>query len=225
MARGYFNHKGRPGLVGGSLPRNNLSFLFTILKGGKGSGNFGHAGRPGKKGGSGSGFTSAELSAVQDWSWLGSQTINARLEEGKLSADRILGGPSEQEVVDGLDSIIRKSPKTKSNQVLYSKFDAAPLFRQGNLKSGHEIKRKGFTSGTITPGGSRSSPSRRYDYEAVMEIHVPKGYKGVADISSLSRYPQEKEHLIKRGSTLRIREIKEGQEVYDPLRVIVDLIE
>lgn len=30
----------------------NLQELFTILKGGKGSGNFGHAGRPGKQGGS-----------------------------------------------------------------------------------------------------------------------------------------------------------------------------
>lgn len=48
----FFNHKGRPGLLGGSLPRNDLSGLFSILKGGVGSGNIGHAGRPGKHGGS-----------------------------------------------------------------------------------------------------------------------------------------------------------------------------
>lgn len=49
----HYNHKGRPGLLGGSLPRNNLSGLFSILKGGAGSGNRGHAGRLGKRGGSG----------------------------------------------------------------------------------------------------------------------------------------------------------------------------
>lgn len=46
------NHKGRPGLMGGSLPRNNLRQLFSILKGGPGSGNIGHVGVPGKRGGS-----------------------------------------------------------------------------------------------------------------------------------------------------------------------------
>lgn len=48
----HYNHKGRPGLVGGSLPRNNLGQLFSILKGGPKSGNFGHSGRLGKRGGS-----------------------------------------------------------------------------------------------------------------------------------------------------------------------------
>lgn len=52
MPKGYFNHKGRPGKLGGSLPRNNLSSLFSILKGGPGSGNKGHAGIPGHRGGS-----------------------------------------------------------------------------------------------------------------------------------------------------------------------------
>lgn len=55
------NHKGRPGLLGGSLPRNNLALLFSILKGGPGSGNIGHAGIPGHRGGSspkGGGFGS-----------------------------------------------------------------------------------------------------------------------------------------------------------------------
>lgn len=49
----HYNHKGRPGLVGGSLPKNqNLNNLFLRLKGGAGSGNKGHAGIPGHRGGS-----------------------------------------------------------------------------------------------------------------------------------------------------------------------------
>lgn len=54
------NHRGRPGLIGGSLPRNSLAQLFSILKGGYGSGNKGHSGRPGKRGGSGPGNLSAK---------------------------------------------------------------------------------------------------------------------------------------------------------------------
>lgn len=46
------NHKGRPGMIGGSLPRKNLQSLFLILKGSSTSGNYGHAGIPGKRGGS-----------------------------------------------------------------------------------------------------------------------------------------------------------------------------
>lgn len=52
------NHKGRPRLVGGSLPRNNLQQLFLTLKGSSRSGNFGHRGRPGHQGGSTSSFIS-----------------------------------------------------------------------------------------------------------------------------------------------------------------------
>lgn len=49
--------KGSPGLVGGSIAKNSLSELFSILKGGSGSGNFGHKGRKGIRGGSASGNT------------------------------------------------------------------------------------------------------------------------------------------------------------------------
>lgn len=54
MPRGHFNHKGRPGKLGGSLPKGatNLGKLFQVLKGSSRSGNFGHEGRPGKRGGS-----------------------------------------------------------------------------------------------------------------------------------------------------------------------------
>lgn len=54
MPRGHFNHKGRIGEVGGSLPKGqvNLANLFRVLKGGPNSGNHGHAGRLGHRGGS-----------------------------------------------------------------------------------------------------------------------------------------------------------------------------
>lgn len=54
MSRGHFNHAGRIGMIGGSLPKGqtNLTKLFSILKGGSGSGNYRHAGRKGKRGGS-----------------------------------------------------------------------------------------------------------------------------------------------------------------------------
>lgn len=58
------NHKGRPTKVGGSLPRNNLGQLFSILKGGPNSGNRGHAGRLGKRGGSAPAIPGAALAGV-----------------------------------------------------------------------------------------------------------------------------------------------------------------
>lgn len=60
MPRGHYNHKGRPGKLGGSLPKDatNLGKLFQVLKGSSRSGNFEHQGRPGKRGGSTSNFRS-----------------------------------------------------------------------------------------------------------------------------------------------------------------------
>lgn len=61
MPKGHFKHKGRPGKLGGSLPKGatNLASLFAVLKGGARSGNFGHSGRQGERGGSApSNFTS-----------------------------------------------------------------------------------------------------------------------------------------------------------------------
>lgn len=54
MPKGHFNHKGRPGKLGGSLPKgsNSLAHLFAVLKGGARSGNFEHSGIPGHRGGS-----------------------------------------------------------------------------------------------------------------------------------------------------------------------------
>lgn len=64
MPKGNFGHLGRPGLVGGSQSKSNLSQLFLILKGSSRSGNFGHAGRKGKRGGSSSNKISGFIGEV-----------------------------------------------------------------------------------------------------------------------------------------------------------------
>lgn len=83
----HFNHKGRPGLVGGSLPKGNLQDLFLILKGSSRSGNYGHVGRPGKKGGSG---ISTSIKLRRDSEKIISEVNSLRKKEGlsEISGDR-----------------------------------------------------------------------------------------------------------------------------------------
>lgn len=209
------------------LSRDLFAEVGAILTemGGPGSGHWGHKGRKGRKGGSISSraggplkWSEKEISALHSFTWLASQTINAELREGTLSTTKPFGiGMSNAEQVELIDSAISKAPLVKSDMTLYSKMDAVYLMREGKLKKGETVDNPGYLSTTTVTGGRSPYPSARYRREAVLELQVPKGAKGVLPLAGVSHYPQEKEHLIRRGSKYRIDRVAEPDNPYiDP---------
>ncbi len=203
-----------------------------VEMGGPGSGHFRHRGRKGKRGGSAprgamdQRWSKQEISALGSFSWLKSQTINSELRRGKVSTTKPFGtGTSNAEQVALIDSAIAKAEPTRSDIILHSKMDAVYLWRAGKLKVGEVINNPGYLSVSERKGGVRAHPSVRYSKKAILNLNIPKGTKGILPLANVSRYPQEKEHLIRRGSKYRIDRIKEPDNPYiDPWTIGATLL-
>lgn len=79
-----------------------------------------------------------------------------------------------------------------------------------DLSVGAKIKQKQFISTSVTKKGTLKN-------EVLLEINVPKGAKG-AYVEKISKYPNQREFLIDKGSTFRILEKKNN---YVKLEVII----
>lgn len=187
--------------------------VIVCLKGGPGSGHHGHKGRKGQRGGSAPGkgrptWTSEETSALHDFTWMASETINSELREGNLSTNKPFGiGRSRVEDVELIDSAISKALPTKEDQVLYSRMEARYLIRGKKLNEGEIIHNPGYLSTTTKEGGVLPYPGKQYTAEAVLELEIPKGTRGVLPLRGVSHYPGEDEHLIRRGSSYEITSV------------------
>lgn len=112
----HFNHKGRPGLVGGSLPRKNtLQSLFEILKGSSTSGNYGHSGRLGKKGGSqaGGGHGKIGIDRTQDIkSQIDSYRSNKKSSDDFYNKEWLMGNKlNNEDAASQLATILGTTPE------------------------------------------------------------------------------------------------------------------
>lgn len=137
----HFNHKGRPGLVGGSLSKNGLQELFLILKGSSKSGNYGHAGRKGLRGGSSSSSFGSALSLSDK-----AKPLLSNNHRKKLFAE------FEEELKAGLNSL---GVELKDVEVvtIYGSFastkkvpgdvDAIVIIKNGKLRSGDTYAARG----------------------------------------------------------------------------------
>jgi len=132
---------------------------------------------------------------------------------------------SVQDTVDALDSAIAKAPAVKNDITLDNMFDAANLIRSNMLRKGQVVSMPGYMSVSSREGGVRGSPTQRYADKAVLKLNIRKGTRGVLDVSQFSHYPQEREHLIRRGSQYRINSVTSPENPYiDPYIVEATLL-
>ncbi|RJR10603.1 hypothetical protein C4588_02935 [Candidatus Parcubacteria bacterium] len=221
----HYNHKGRPGKVGGSLPSNNLTRLFFILKGGAGSGNFNHGGIPGHQGGSTPesrsslgpfeyiGILDKDIqNKIVEYSFRGYKTLNKKLRKGEALDD------GEQNIVNSINSALAEAPPIKPSKV-YRAIQASP--EEIGMEVGKIYTEKAFLS-TSSDASYMYKLSGSNDLKTRITIKVPKGTPGL-QIEKISKKPKEKEILFNRGTKMKITKIEKDD--FDNTNVLAELVE
>lgn len=189
-----------------------LNNLFSILKGGAGSGNIGHAGVPGKRGGSAPkggvsqgdyviGLDKSVQESILKHIGSGHAKVNNELRENlEMSKDT-------REIVTDIDNAIDKAPPIKETQ-LYRKIYGSPS-RMG-WEVGGEYQDLGYMSTSKSPQWVHAGG------DVAMVIKVPKGTRGL-DVESIASKKEEREILLPRGTKFVITSI----EVPYPDKIVV----
>jgi len=228
----------------------------VVEKGGPGSGNFGHEGRPGEVGGSGPGggparqedkplarfsygkynvmgkkffskhekelrqwgkTVSAEsIEALSDYQNTGADWVNSNLRKGK-DPDSI--------GVKNLDAAM--TFKLPEDVIVYrgvSSSVAEKLGKEGSVKKDLGYMSTTYDSRVLTPS------SRRWPYEEILTICVPKGtYVCIPKFSNVGGWRREREVILPRGSKFVVRDSSQASlgnymlELLPPQKSIDDM--
>lgn len=196
--------------------------LLKIIKGGSGSGNFGHVGRPGHVGGSATNGGEISFSvnfkegdseqlirhydllskcgqeidchALKSYTSMAYGVVNTYLRHGTYQDTVYSEVPQSRvdEIVKGIDKSFNNAPKVPGDLKVFRGMDSSLL---SSLQEGDIFKDDGFISTSIDKEKVVSG--------GFIEIHVPKGSKGIY-LEQISEVKRERELLLDRGSRFRV---------------------